>query len=156
MADHRQFDGNSKCQVQGFKISFTKVNECCLRNMGGSDFKDRTLFCTLPIGKEGYFRKCVKDLGYATVVDSLGHSSKQLSDAIQDLGLLLKECRASNEFSNIEITINFINIISPAHVTVVEAIMGVHCDQESQVSPNHSVAKTVFKAMNKEYRTPEY
>ncbi|KAF9384370.1 hypothetical protein BGX21_001318, partial [Mortierella sp. AD011] len=63
MAAPRPFDGNSKCEVQGFKISFTKVKECCLRNMGGSDFKDRTLFCKLPIGDEGPFRKCVKDLG---------------------------------------------------------------------------------------------
>ncbi|KAF9981592.1 hypothetical protein BGZ79_006095, partial [Entomortierella chlamydospora] len=55
--------------VQGFKISFTKAKECCLSNMGGSEFKDRTLFCKLPIGDEGLFRKCVKDLGFATIVD---------------------------------------------------------------------------------------
>ncbi|KAF8969286.1 hypothetical protein BGZ46_010705 [Entomortierella lignicola] len=69
MADPRPFDGNSRCQVQGFKVSFSKINECCLTNMGGSDFKRNTLFCTLPIHNEGPFRKCVKDLGYATVVD---------------------------------------------------------------------------------------
>jgi hypothetical protein len=69
MAAPRPFDGNAKCEVQGFKINYSKVTDCCLKNVGGSNFKDSTVYCTLPIGKEGYFRKCVKDLGYATSVD---------------------------------------------------------------------------------------
>ncbi|KAF9402813.1 hypothetical protein BGZ94_004804 [Podila epigama] len=66
-----EFDGNSKCQIAGFKISFSKVTECCLKNMGGSEFdgKKRVVNCVLPIGREGRMRKCVKDLGYATAVD---------------------------------------------------------------------------------------
>ncbi|KAJ2963239.1 hypothetical protein NQZ79_g1736 [Umbelopsis isabellina] len=67
--DVQDFDGNSKCDVKGFKISFSKVNECCLKKTGGSYFHDDTLTCTLPIKKEGPFRKCVKDLGFATSVD---------------------------------------------------------------------------------------
>ncbi|CAM0141663.1 unnamed protein product [Umbelopsis sp. WA50703] len=67
--DVDDFDGNAKCDVQGFKISFSKVTECCLKNVGGSYFHDNTLTCTLPISKEGPFRKCVKDLGFATSVD---------------------------------------------------------------------------------------
>ncbi|KAG0230220.1 hypothetical protein BGW42_001087 [Actinomortierella wolfii] len=63
------FDGNSKCEVQGFKIGPTKIVNCCLKNMGGSDIQGKVIKCTLPIGKEGWFRKCVKDTGYATVVD---------------------------------------------------------------------------------------
>ncbi|KAI9283745.1 hypothetical protein BC943DRAFT_99359 [Umbelopsis sp. AD052] len=63
------YDGNSKCEVQGFKISFSKVSDCCLKNTGGSNFENSTLYCTLPIKKEGRFRKCVKDLGFATSVD---------------------------------------------------------------------------------------
>ncbi|ORX80803.1 hypothetical protein K493DRAFT_320813 [Basidiobolus meristosporus CBS 931.73] len=62
-------DVNSKCEVTGFKISFGKIKECCLNNMGGSDFKGKYLICTLPTGKEGYFRRCVKRLGYATTID---------------------------------------------------------------------------------------
>ncbi|KAI1297791.1 hypothetical protein EDD11_006924 [Mortierella claussenii] len=71
MAAAGNYDGNSKCQVSGFKPSFSKIEKCCLDLMGGSNFdKDhRRLGCTLPIKNEGPFRKCVKDLGYATVVD---------------------------------------------------------------------------------------
>ncbi|KAG0366390.1 MAG: hypothetical protein J3R72DRAFT_445127 [Linnemannia gamsii] len=69
-AAHSKFDGNSKCSISGFKPSFSKIEDCCLKNMGGSDFnkKKRSLKCKLPIGREGRMRKCVKDLGYATVV----------------------------------------------------------------------------------------
>ncbi|KAF9960535.1 hypothetical protein BGZ70_008573 [Mortierella alpina] len=65
------FDGNSKCRASVFRTGFAKLNECCLKNMGGSDFDDkkRVLNCRLPIGKEGYFRKCCKDTGMATSVD---------------------------------------------------------------------------------------
>ncbi|KAF9586159.1 hypothetical protein BGW38_009156 [Lunasporangiospora selenospora] len=69
MAAPRPFDGNSRCEVQGFKYSPPSVIECCLKHMGGSDFKKDTVFCKLPIGREGRFRKCVRDLGFATVVD---------------------------------------------------------------------------------------
>ena len=62
-------DGNSICEVQGFKVSFSKISECCLNNTGGSNFENNTLYCTLPISKEGSFRKCVKSLGYATSVE---------------------------------------------------------------------------------------
>ncbi|KAF9210886.1 hypothetical protein BGZ59_008801 [Podila verticillata] len=63
--------GDSKCSISGFKPSFSKINECCLKNMGGSDFdkKKNVLKCRLPIGREGPMRKCVKDLGFATVVN---------------------------------------------------------------------------------------
>lgn len=67
--DDKGFDGNAKCDVMGFKISFSQVTDCCLKKMGGSYFHDDTLTCTLPIKKEGPFRKCVKDLGFATSVD---------------------------------------------------------------------------------------
>ncbi|KAF9367743.1 hypothetical protein CPB97_005366, partial [Podila verticillata] len=68
---HAKFDGNSKCSISGFKPSFSKINECCLKNMGGSDFdkKKNALKCRLPIGREGPMRKCIKGLGYATVVN---------------------------------------------------------------------------------------
>lgn len=63
--------GDSKCSISGFKPSFSKINECCLKNMGGSDIDDKkhVLKCRLPIGREGPMRKCVKDLGFATVVN---------------------------------------------------------------------------------------
>ncbi|KAF9368191.1 hypothetical protein CPB97_004875 [Podila verticillata] len=63
--------GDSKCSISGFKSSLSKINECCLKNMGGSDFdkKKNALKCRLPIGREGPMRKCVKDLGFATVVN---------------------------------------------------------------------------------------
>ncbi|KAF9291716.1 hypothetical protein BGZ88_006770 [Linnemannia elongata] len=65
------FDGNSKCVISAFKPSWSKINDCCLKNMGGSDFdkKKNHLNCRLPIGREGYMRKCVKDLHYASVVE---------------------------------------------------------------------------------------
>ncbi|KAF9369162.1 hypothetical protein CPC16_004710, partial [Podila verticillata] len=65
------FDGNSKCEISAFKPSWSSITECCLKNMGGSDFdkKKNHLSCTLPIGNEGLMRKCVKDLGYASVVE---------------------------------------------------------------------------------------
>ncbi|KAF9568876.1 hypothetical protein EC968_002810 [Mortierella alpina] len=67
----RPFDGNSKCRASVFRTGFAKLNECCLQNMGGSKFndKERYLACTLPISKEGNFRKCCKDTGMATSVD---------------------------------------------------------------------------------------
>ncbi|KAF9127343.1 hypothetical protein BG015_004556 [Linnemannia schmuckeri] len=69
MAASRPFDGNSRCKVQGFKVAPSMVEPCCLKNMGGSDRQNRILHCKLPIRREGLFRKCVYDLGYATVVD---------------------------------------------------------------------------------------
>ncbi|KAF9937833.1 hypothetical protein BGZ75_006883 [Mortierella antarctica] len=65
------FDGNAKCRASVFRTGFAQLNECCLKNMGGSDFDDkkRVLTCTLPISKEGNFRKCCKDTGMATSVD---------------------------------------------------------------------------------------
>ncbi|KAG0329243.1 hypothetical protein BG000_000141 [Podila horticola] len=65
------FDGNSKCEISAFRPSWTKISECCLKNMGGSDFdKEKNhLKCRLPIGNEGLMRKCVKDLGFASVVE---------------------------------------------------------------------------------------
>ncbi|KAG0036527.1 hypothetical protein BGZ82_004093 [Podila clonocystis] len=67
----KAFDGNSKCVISAFKPSWSKINECCLKNMGGSEFdkKKNHLKCKLPISREGPMRKCVKDLGYASVVD---------------------------------------------------------------------------------------
>ncbi|KAF9271609.1 hypothetical protein BGZ74_005870, partial [Mortierella antarctica] len=71
MAARSKFDGNSKCSISGFRPSFSKINECCLKNTGGSDFdkKKSTLKCRLSIGHEGPMRKCVKDVGFATVVN---------------------------------------------------------------------------------------
>ncbi|KAG0205300.1 hypothetical protein BGX28_003054 [Mortierella sp. GBA30] len=65
------FDGLSKCDVSAFKPNWSKVRECCLKNMGGSDDGNvpKSLHCTLNIEMEGPFRKCVKDLGYASVVE---------------------------------------------------------------------------------------
>ncbi|KAF9402768.1 hypothetical protein BGZ76_007253, partial [Entomortierella beljakovae] len=60
-----EFDGNSKCEVHGYKMSFSKVINCCLKNMGGSDYDDKAVYCTLHISNEGPFRKCVFDLRYA-------------------------------------------------------------------------------------------
>ncbi|KAF9372642.1 hypothetical protein CPB97_001106 [Podila verticillata] len=70
-APSAKFDGNSKCVISGFRPVWSKINECCLKNMGGSEFdkKDNSLKCTLPIGREGFMRRCVMDLHYATVVD---------------------------------------------------------------------------------------
>ncbi|KAG0352305.1 hypothetical protein BG005_008253 [Podila minutissima] len=69
-AARSKFDGNSKYSISGFRPSFSKINECCLKNTGGSDFdKKNTLKCRLPIGREGPMRKCVKDLGFASVVN---------------------------------------------------------------------------------------
>ncbi|KAG0352304.1 hypothetical protein BG005_008252 [Podila minutissima] len=70
-APDADFDGNSKCTISAFKPSWSKLNECCLQNMGGSDFdkEKRRINCRLPIGNEGSMRKCVKDLGFASVVD---------------------------------------------------------------------------------------
>ncbi|KAK9766850.1 hypothetical protein K7432_003746 [Basidiobolus ranarum] len=62
-------DVNSVCSVYGFKVSFSKIKECCLQNMGGSNFQGNHLICTLPTVNEGLFRRCVKKLGYATSVD---------------------------------------------------------------------------------------
>lgn len=63
------WNGNAKCDVKGYRINFGRVKDCCLRTNGGSWFHHDTLTCTLPIKKEGPFRKCVKNLGYATSVD---------------------------------------------------------------------------------------
>ncbi|KAF9572153.1 hypothetical protein EC968_010239, partial [Mortierella alpina] len=63
-------DGNTKCNVQGFKPNYSKIGDCCLSNMGGSDRSTpNALACTLPGNREGSFRTCVKELGYATSVD---------------------------------------------------------------------------------------
>ncbi|KAF9931593.1 hypothetical protein FBU30_009866 [Linnemannia zychae] len=67
--DKPKFDGNSKCEIHGFKYNPPQIVNCCLKNMGGADQQPKFIKCTLPIGREGYMRKCVKDLGFATVVD---------------------------------------------------------------------------------------
>ncbi|KAG0022067.1 hypothetical protein BGZ81_008691 [Podila clonocystis] len=67
----KAFDGNSKCVISAFKPSWTKINNCCLKHHGGSEFDKvkNNLKCKLPIKREGPMRKCVKDLGYASVVN---------------------------------------------------------------------------------------
>ncbi|KAG0041404.1 hypothetical protein BGZ83_001856 [Gryganskiella cystojenkinii] len=66
----KPFDGNSRCETQGFKVGPPKITECCLKNMGGSELVEGKIFkCKLPIGREGQLRKCIKDLGFATVTD---------------------------------------------------------------------------------------
>ncbi|KAF9300388.1 hypothetical protein BGZ74_007932 [Mortierella antarctica] len=37
-ATRSKFDGNSKYSISGFRPSFSKIDECCLRNAGGYDF----------------------------------------------------------------------------------------------------------------------
>ncbi|KAG0096249.1 hypothetical protein BGZ93_004833 [Podila epicladia] len=68
--DHH-YGGRSKCTIGAFKPSWSKIAKCCHKYKGGSDFdKDKNyLKCKLPIYYEGYMRKCVKNLGYASVVD---------------------------------------------------------------------------------------
>ncbi|KAF9313584.1 hypothetical protein BGZ91_006256 [Linnemannia elongata] len=65
------FDGNAKCEISAFRPSWSKINDCCLNNMGGSDFDQEKnhLNCRLPINNEGFLRKCVKDLGFAAAVE---------------------------------------------------------------------------------------
>lgn len=71
VADTRaKFHGNYKCSISGFKHSFSKINGCCLKNMGGSNFdKKNALKCRLTIGRENPMRKCVKDFDFANVVN---------------------------------------------------------------------------------------
>ncbi|KAF9568880.1 hypothetical protein EC968_002814 [Mortierella alpina] len=60
---------NTKCSVYGFKVDFSKIKSCCLKNTGGSDTSSsKHLDCTLPENKKNKFSKCVTSLGYATVV----------------------------------------------------------------------------------------
>ncbi|CAO3574835.1 unnamed protein product [Mortierella alpina] len=61
---------NTKCSVSGFKVNPTRIQSCCLKNSGGFDTPDPThLDCTLPESRGGRFSTCVKNLGYATVVN---------------------------------------------------------------------------------------
>ncbi|KAF9938393.1 hypothetical protein BGZ75_006226 [Mortierella antarctica] len=70
-------DGNTKCNVQGFKPNYSKIGDCCLSNMGGSDTSaPNGLDCTLPGNREGSFRSCVKKLGYATSVDCVAQDDE--------------------------------------------------------------------------------
>ncbi|ORX80802.1 hypothetical protein K493DRAFT_320812 [Basidiobolus meristosporus CBS 931.73] len=62
-------DVNSTCEVVGFKVDFNEVMECCLKHSGGSNSLEDRLICTLPTLREGFFRRCVKRLGYATTVE---------------------------------------------------------------------------------------
>ncbi|CAO3615788.1 unnamed protein product [Cunninghamella echinulata] len=62
-------DDLATCNVTGFKISYAKINECCLSNMGGSDSFADHLVCRLYIRSEGLFRRCVQRLGYAVSID---------------------------------------------------------------------------------------
>ncbi|KAG0252948.1 hypothetical protein DFQ27_007747 [Actinomortierella ambigua] len=60
-----QAAGNSTCIVLGFKMNTDKVTQCCQTNLGSSVLKRKQLpMCTLPIGSEGPYRKCVADLNY--------------------------------------------------------------------------------------------
>ncbi|KAG0282414.1 hypothetical protein BGZ96_000492 [Linnemannia gamsii] len=78
--DKGPFDPDSVCHIQGFKVSPTPIKECCLSHTGGFQYKwidnsykpgqkIQVMRCRLPIGEEGPFRKCVKDLHYATAID---------------------------------------------------------------------------------------
>ncbi|KAG0352306.1 hypothetical protein BG005_008254 [Podila minutissima] len=40
-----KFDGNSKYSISGFRPSFSKIDECCLRNAGGYDFDMERVPC---------------------------------------------------------------------------------------------------------------
>ncbi|KAG0252946.1 hypothetical protein DFQ27_007745 [Actinomortierella ambigua] len=61
-----KFDGYSKCQVQGFKVNRIAIVRCCVQNHGSSQIQGNTFLCRVPIGREGYYRKCIYDLHYAT------------------------------------------------------------------------------------------
>ncbi|KAF9964240.1 hypothetical protein BGZ70_006727 [Mortierella alpina] len=64
---------NTKCSVSGFKINPTRIQSCCLNNMGGFDTSNpKQLGCTLPESSEKNFSNCVKKLGYATVINCAG------------------------------------------------------------------------------------
>ncbi|KAG0371956.1 hypothetical protein BGX24_000946, partial [Mortierella sp. AD032] len=64
-------DGNVKCEVGAFRPNWGKITECCLNNMGGSNFdkKDNEAQCTLPLGKIPAYVTCVKGLGYASSIE---------------------------------------------------------------------------------------
>ncbi|KAF9972224.1 hypothetical protein BGZ73_004684 [Actinomortierella ambigua] len=62
-----KFDGYSKCQVTGFKLS-SPVAKCCTQNHGTSQIVGKVVRCRVPIGREGYYRKCIYDLHYSTTV----------------------------------------------------------------------------------------
>ena len=61
---------NATCVISGFRPVWTKINACCVKNKGRSEFDKikNNLTCKLPIKREGSLRKCVKVLGYAAVV----------------------------------------------------------------------------------------
>ncbi|KAG0320713.1 hypothetical protein BGZ99_004357 [Dissophora globulifera] len=63
--------GDAQCKVHGFKPDWGRISECCLSNMGGSEFdaRARVLECSLPIGDVGFFWQCVQELHFATTVE---------------------------------------------------------------------------------------
>ncbi|KAF9158354.1 hypothetical protein DFQ26_007733 [Actinomortierella ambigua] len=61
------FDGYSKCQVRGFKLT-SPVVRCCTQNKGVSKVEGKVINCRVAIGREGYYRKCIYDLHYPTSV----------------------------------------------------------------------------------------
>ncbi|KAF9972227.1 hypothetical protein BGZ73_004687 [Actinomortierella ambigua] len=62
-------EGKSKCKIEGFKIDPLPVQACCNENRGISMIDDRLVYCHVDLDKEGPFRKCVQEVGQATVVD---------------------------------------------------------------------------------------
>ncbi|KAG9320797.1 hypothetical protein KVV02_005407 [Mortierella alpina] len=73
VAAGRSGSDNTKCSVSGFKVNVANISSCCLKNGGGSDTSNpKHLDCTLTKSKKDKFSKCVKRLGYATVVKCAG------------------------------------------------------------------------------------
>ncbi|KAG0228805.1 hypothetical protein BGW41_003336 [Actinomortierella wolfii] len=68
-ADPFSLVGKSKCKIEGFKIDPIPVQGCCNQNKGVSLVEDRVIYCHVALEKEGPFRKCVLQVGQATVVD---------------------------------------------------------------------------------------
>lgn len=58
----------SVCKINGFKVDPAKISACCLKNGGGAQ-SGTPQGCNLNIQSEDKFKRCVKDLGFATTVD---------------------------------------------------------------------------------------
>lgn len=74
IALHTVYACHAECITAGFKISYSKVTECCTTHGGGSMLFDGggkypQHRCTLTNNNPAPFTQCVKDLGFATVVN---------------------------------------------------------------------------------------
>ncbi|KAG0228803.1 hypothetical protein BGW41_003334 [Actinomortierella wolfii] len=62
------FDGKSKCRVARYHIDSNSLIRCCRNNYGTSSVVGQIYYCRVPIGREGWYRKCIYDLYRAAVV----------------------------------------------------------------------------------------